>query len=397
MKDHNENGGSATTTRVLSLAVLFVLCCSFILPAAGAQETETLEEARKERESLQRDRASALRELAAAKLRDEELAELLNYLNVEIATTELAVEGLRQELVVVESELEAARQVQTEAVSESIRLREEIATVAVEGFVRSTRQEEAFFGSESLSDAYRQNSLIREANAEPTELLDRVRIVEEQGRLAEATVADAASETIELEEQLQARLAGLENDLAESAELKLEWEARVSEFTEKVSERDRDIREVEAEILELSPTATSGPATAPPAGDPSVQGYDWPLIGRVSSGFGPRVHPIFKTRRMHTGLDIGGRSGEPIYAAKGGTVLSAGWRGGYGNTVVIDHGGGFSTLYAHQSRMAVGAGQTVQIGEVIGYVGSTGWSTGPHLHYELRLNGKPIDPLPYLP
>ena len=128
-----------------------------------------------------------------------------------------------------------------------------------------------------------------------------------------------------------------------------------------------------------------------------MQGYNWPLVGRLSSGFGFRVHPIFGTRRMHTGLDIGGTAGEPIYAAKAGTVIFAGWRGGYGNAVVIDHGGGFSTLYAHQSQTGVPVGQEVALGDVVGYVGSTGWSTGPHLHYELRLNGSPIDPLPYLP
>jgi murein DD-endopeptidase MepM/ murein hydrolase activator NlpD len=121
-----------------------------------------------------------------------------------------------------------------------------------------------------------------------------------------------------------------------------------------------------------------------------------PVNARAGSGFGFRVHPIFGTRRMHTGIDFGAPSGTPIFAAESGVVFSAGTRGGYGNATVIDHGGGISTLYAHQSRFGVSAGQQVTRGQVIGYVGSTGYSTGPHLHFEVRISGSPVDPAPYL-
>ncbi len=398
MKDQNQKKKEIRRgRRGLALILTVGLAASLLGPSVGAQES--VDDARKEREEAKDDRASALRDLAAAKLEDAELAELLNYLNVEIATTEFAVDNLRQNLVVVEAELTAARQVQLDAISQTERLKEEIATIAVAGFVRSTRKEEAFFGSGSLSDAYRQDSLIREANAEPAELLDQVRVIEEEGRLAERVVSDAAQETIDLERQLADELGGLENDRFESAELKAEFEVRVGVFQAKVDRQDSDIAELTAYIIANTPVASSGPTIAPLPGDPSVQGYQWPVNQpyRVSSGFGPRIHPIFGTRRQHTGLDIGGGSGDPIYAAKGGTILSAGWRGGYGNAVVVDHGGGFSTLYAHQSKTNVTAGQVVSRGDVVGFIGSTGWSTAPHLHYELRLNGQPIDPLPYLP
>ncbi len=382
--------------RRLLLACAAMLCATAAVASlAGAQDS--LEEARKERDELREDRAKALRELESAKLADEELADLIIWLNTEIATTELAVARLRSELVVVEAELAQARQTQQDARDETARLKEEIATIAVAGFVRSTRKEEAFFSAGSIADAHRQDSLIREANAEPAELLDEMRRVQEEGRLAEAAVTDAAQATIELEAQLAGVLAGLEADQTESTELKAEYEQRVADWQAKVDEWDTSIADLTEFIIANTPPSTTGFTSAPPPSDPSVQGYQWPLVGRLSSGFGPRVHPIFGTRRMHTGLDIGGRSGEPIYAAKGGVVIFAGWRGGYGNTVVVDHGDGFSTLYAHQSQIGSAVGQEVTIGEVIGFVGSTGWSTSPHLHYELRMNGQPIDPLPYLP
>ncbi len=116
----------------------------------------------------------------------------------------------------------------------------------------------------------------------------------------------------------------------------------------------------------------------------------------VTSTFGYRVHPIFNDRRLHTGLDFRASSGTPIMAARSGEVVFAGWRGGYGNCTIIDHGGGLATLYAHQSAIRVAAGDVVSRGQVIGAAGSTGYATGPHLHYEVRVNGVPADPLPYL-
>lgn len=123
---------------------------------------------------------------------------------------------------------------------------------------------------------------------------------------------------------------------------------------------------------------------------PSAAGFTWPTSGQVSSGFGPRWG------RMHQGIDVAAPTGRPITAAKSGKVIVAGSSGGYGNLVVIDHGGGLSTAYAHQSRIAVRVGQPVTQGGLIGFVGSTGFSTGPHLHFEVRVNGVARDPLPYL-
>lgn len=122
----------------------------------------------------------------------------------------------------------------------------------------------------------------------------------------------------------------------------------------------------------------------------------WPVVGEVTSGYGYRIHPIFQVRKMHTGIDIDGDIGDPIRAAAAGTVISSEWRGGYGKCIVISHGGGLATLYGHASELLVSAGEEVDRGQVIGKVGSTGYSTGPHLHFEVRVDGSPVDPLGYL-
>ncbi len=124
--------------------------------------------------------------------------------------------------------------------------------------------------------------------------------------------------------------------------------------------------------------------------------FIWPVQGPITSPFGMRINPVTHQYSGHTGIDIGVPYGTPIAAADGGTVIFASWNVAYGNMTVIDHGGGFSTMYAHQSKQLVAVGNRVTQGQIIGYIGTTGWSTGPHLHFEIRVNGVPVNPMKYL-
>lgn len=123
----------------------------------------------------------------------------------------------------------------------------------------------------------------------------------------------------------------------------------------------------------------------------SAQGFIWPLNGAITSPYG------YRWGRMHTGIDIDGYTGQPIVASKAGVVIMASYYSGYGNTVIVDHGGGIATLYAHMSSFAASNGQSVDQGQVVGYVGCTGSCTGDHLHFEVRVAGSPVNPLDYLP
>lgn len=125
--------------------------------------------------------------------------------------------------------------------------------------------------------------------------------------------------------------------------------------------------------------------------------FIWPTAGPITSYYGMRLHPILGIYRMHYGIDIGASYGQSIYAVDSGVVIFANWMGGYGLTLIIDHGNGLSTLYAHTSDILVNVGDAVSQGQVVARVGSTGYSTGPHLHFEVRVNGEPQNPLNYLP
>jgi murein DD-endopeptidase MepM/ murein hydrolase activator NlpD len=143
--------------------------------------------------------------------------------------------------------------------------------------------------------------------------------------------------------------------------------------------------------LRSGESQAAGVAAGDSSGAPSGTGFAWPLSGPITSPFGMRWGTL------HPGIDIGVPTGTPIHAAGSGTVVWCGWMSGYGNLVMIDHHNGLATLYGHQSRIAASCGEQVTTGELIGYVGCTGFCTGPHLHFEVRLNGNPVDPLGYLP
>jgi len=163
------------------------------------------------------------------------------------------------------------------------------------------------------------------------------------------------------------------------------WERALAELEE-------DSREIENMLRRLQRTRAGQQRLE----KPWKGHFMMPVEGRLTSPYGYRIHPIYGVRKLHTGLDIAASSGTSIRAAGDGVVVFAGRWGGYGNCVIVDHGGGTATLYGHCSRLGVTQDQNVTQGQVIAYVGSTGLSTGPHLHFEVRRDGRPVDPAPYL-
>ncbi|MGQ9657024.1 MAG: murein hydrolase activator EnvC family protein [Fimbriimonadales bacterium] len=223
------------------------------------------------------------------------------------------------------------------------------------------------------------------------ELLEQVRA--DQQEVAQAKAAMDA---------LVRRIAGLESDLraqqTELADAQEEKQAALRAITRERALYEQQLAELEAEsqaIARRLRALMATPKGRARADRPWSGRFVRPVEGQLTSGFGMRVHPIFKVRKMHTGIDIAAPAGTPIRAADGGVVVEAGYIRGYGYTVIIDHGGGVATLYAHSSALLVAAGQEVTRGQIIARVGSTGYSTGPHLHFEVRVNGEPVNPLSY--
>jgi murein DD-endopeptidase MepM/ murein hydrolase activator NlpD len=191
--------------------------------------------------------------------------------------------------------------------------------------------------------------------------------------MADQQRLSVAHEVAQLEDLSAAEEAALEN---------LIRERQAAEAARRAAENDARRRAAQLAGVELPP----------PVSDGAPSSFSWPVSGPITSPFGMRTDPLGRGFKMHTGIDIGAPMGSTVTASAGGRIIYAGWEGGYGNTIIVDHGGATSTLYAHLSQIFISQGQDVQRGQAIGAVGCTGNCTGPHLHFEIRINGVPTDP-----
>jgi murein DD-endopeptidase MepM/ murein hydrolase activator NlpD len=205
-----------------------------------------------------------------------------------------------------------------------------------------------------------------------------------------ATTRTVAARTAE-QRAVRDRLAWSQRELATARRSKRDTLANVQEDKEHALEH---MAELQAQSAALSATIraaqSSSTAFVSPTGSVSASGFVWPVHGILTSGYG------WRWGRMHEGIDLAVPSGTPVVASAAGTVIVAGWMGGYGNLVVVDHGGSISTAYGHNSTVTVGVGQHVMQGQLIAYSGNTGHSTGPHVHFEVRVGGAAVDPMGYL-
>ena len=399
----------------LALVVVFAAASAPTAAAAAATAAKTTKrqaEIKKQADSLRSQISEASAEeadladrLDAAKARraalDAEVAELngqMQAVESDLKTATDRLEEMSAELVRAQAKLESAR-VQLGEAKDVLRTRAVAAYVGEQPNVRAaaatvelrTDRDVAAYESYVGKIVSKQQELVeqfRQLKAEAIELQQSIELQRDQARVQRDVVASRLADL----EGVKARLDAKRNEVAAQestqAHLLAEVRDRKADFASELAQLQAESESISAFLR----GAQSGQAIV-------ISGngrLSYPIPGaRITSTFGPRVHPIYGDVRMHTGIDFAAGSGVPIRAAADGIVLSAGVRGGYGNTILIDHGGALATLYAHQSAFAVAAGARVAKGQVIGYVGSTGNSTGPHLHFETRVNGTPVNPMQY--
>jgi murein DD-endopeptidase MepM/ murein hydrolase activator NlpD len=249
---------------------------------------------------------------------------------------------------------------------------------------------EVLLAAEDFSDFLTRLDMVKKIiDADKKLLLDFKEIKEEveQKKLA----LETQQKQIEQQKrEITAKRATIASRQGDRKRLLAQLEAQKEEYERQEDKLQEDARRLAKMIQEIQSKSNN-----PYVGTGVFQ---WPLPSstRITSEYGWRIHPIFKTRRFHDGIDIGAPTGSTIVAANNGKVIYAGAYGGYGNTIIIDHGGGISSLYAHLSKILVKNGDQVKKGGKIGLVGSTGWSTGPHLHFGVMKNGQHTNPWNYL-
>lgn len=257
---------------------------------------------------------------------------------------------------------------------------------------------EVLLGSGSFSELMTNLDMITRIYKQDEDFMD---LLQEQYDAIAETKRELETLNKELEvkqAQLETQKAALESDKSEVEALRADVQKDIDAQNALIDGLNAAAAQITSLIqAEQNKGSSSGGSTL---SNPTFVGGSFclpaPSYTRISSYYGYRIHPITGTKKMHTGVDFAAASGTPCVAGNGGTVIYSGWYSGYGNTVIIDHGGGISSLYAHNSALLVSKGQKVSKGQQIAKIGSTGNSTGPHCHFEIRINGKHTNPMSYL-
>ena len=392
--------------RRLTLAVGLVLVALSATPAAGQNAlTEQLKEGAQEIEDLQQQMEDAALEanywteqVAATSFRLNAILDDLTRAEAVLVDLELSIVDVEGSINITESDIFAKEAELSDTEVSIEETHEKVINQAVELFKAGSNQAEVVFDYETAQEAAVAvrygTTLIEETNRALATLEElrrqkeqQVVLIEDQKSSLEAdkTVLEKSRADAEVQRQVvEENRDKAEAELINQRALLQTVKTEIAHFEEELDAIEEEQDRLKALLAAAQTTSGLAPAELYP-----------PLDGPVVSAFGPRLHPILGYTRMHTGLDIDGARGADIVAAASGTVILAGSYGGYGNAVIIDHGGGMATLYAHQSSIVVSKGQKVLIADLIGHVGSTGLSTGPHLHFEVRLSGSPVDPARY--
>ena len=370
-------------TAVASFALL--LCLS---PASYALADET-EELELQLEDLQKQAEEQQAETDRLSERIGTVSEQLRVLSADVKEAEADYNAIANELEATEMRIEENQELleetELELADKQAQLRGRIRNVYMHGQINYI---DVLFGAKDFSDFLTRMDLFKRVIASDYDL---VQTVQASKRVVEET--RAALESQRAEEERLARDAEekhMELLLKKHDKDKL---LEMMEYDREVSQRAYDELIAASAEVERLIQASRYRYQFPGGGSGAMI---WPLVGEITSEYGWRTHPIYGDARYHSGMDIGGDYGDPILAAAAGIVTYSGWISGYGYAVIIDHGGGISTLYGHNEALAVSEGQVVSQGQVIAYCGSTGNSTGPHCHFEVREGGEPVDPMGYL-
>ena len=387
------------TRRLIMAAFLAALALGFVPVVAAAAPQGTLEQTRAKIVAAKKHKASLTDQIAALDgslaAVDGQLARLgdqIDAVGEKLETTREKLGLLREQLRLKRLELEKAEK------KLALELDYFQQRIVITYKTSDLTYVDVVLESTSFEDLITRMSMVRDFIAGDNDLVGRLQatrdtVEREKQAIAgrESAVQKAVADLQQQNDELAALRAAQAAQQAASLALRKQKNGTLSSVENNLALLERQ----EDQLLAES-NALSGVINGSSGGGGGTGSLIWPVSGPVTSSFGWRIHPILGYRKLHTGIDIGAGYGAPIHAADSGTVIYATWMSGYGNVIIIDHGRGISTLYAHQSSLAVGNGARVSRGQTIGYVGSTGFSTGPHLHFEVRLNGNPVDPMAYL-
>lgn len=380
--------------RKLKAFLCLLLCAAVIGSPVLAVTQAQIDALEEQRDSLRAERDAMQSDIDALKSEQADIVAQKNALDAQN-------EVYRQEIELIEEQIDLYTNLvdEKEREVEAAQEKEDSQLAAYKQHVRVMEEDGSFtilsliFGAKSLSELLSNLDMIGEIMQSDKRLYEQYVSSREKTEAVKAEYEVMLGELDTRQAELESEKASLEAKIDEASELIRQYEEQINESLEAFRAQVAAELELEAQIQDMIAEFEKQKLAESIV---STGTYIWPLPGyKPGSAYGWRMHPIYNEMRFHAGEDIGAPSGTAILAADSGVVSYAGVNGGYGNCVMIDHGGGRVTLYGHMSSIAVSYGQKVTQGDTIGYVGSTGVSTGPHLHFEVRVNGQATDPKQY--
>lgn len=375
--------------KILCIVLAFVICSFCVFPYVHAEDTAT--DLQTQREELQNQLNDANEQLDGVQSELSENLQQVQKLDEKISTSQQELDELNTKIADLQTSMDEVEAKLKEAEENYKKQKELLDNRLIAVYESSdTQYLDVILSSKNISDFLSNYFLITELATKDTELLEDMQGKKEEIELAKNKLEKDREQlgNIKVNQTKTAKILENTKTVRENYISKLSDQEK--SIQEKIDEYNTRFAEINAEILAI---ARDGIDTQYIGGE-----LAWPVPGytRISSKYGMRTHPITGVYKLHTGVDISAPLGANFIAANDGIVTKAGYNSAYGNMVIIDHGGGVSTLYAHGSEILVQVGQVVKRGESILKVGSTGYSTGPHAHFEVRLNGVVTDPMPYI-
>ena len=375
----------------LSCLCLFVVISGASL-AARRQKPPSAATLRGRLQSIRGRKSQVIEKLRAAKQAERQVTRRLNEIDARLDATEARLHQVKVGVSVARANLQTAT-VELRHANQNFEDRrdlvaERLVAVYQEGDVKPL---EVILQSTSFSDFANRVYLVDQVVSRDAEILDDLGTAQDradQRKRAVQEQKEALAARQQQEELVKAQTMDVRQDTAQEKAQVLRSRAAAESELAVLQANSNQISAMLRRLQSRRGSRGRGGTIVTPWRGSLLR----PLNGQITSGFGYRIHPILGTRRMHTGVDIRCSSGTPVHAAAGGEVAFAGRLGGYGNCVILNHGGGLATVYGHCSSLIVSEGQTIRQGQVIAYSGSTGFSTGPHLHFEVRRNGTPVSP-----
>jgi murein DD-endopeptidase MepM/ murein hydrolase activator NlpD len=373
-----------TRSRTLFALLVVALLASMVAPAAAARSSNP----RAARDAARARKAQLAAKLNTLKASEQELLSASKTLNDQVLSQAAKVDAARQAVRAASAELAEADRSLQETKASIDQLSRLVVERAVQAYMSPGGVDPNGFGdTRDLAASARKQALLDSVSSNDSDLIDELDAAREDYALQLAAAKAARARAEARKAQTESALAALERAQAQHRRLVAAVTAHQREVLGEIAEQSKSESELTRIINQRSQPVTGGAGTTAR----NAGGCIWPARGRVTSEYGGRWG------RLHAGIDIGAPTGTPIWAAKAGTVIFSGQQSGYGNVIIIDHGGGMSTLYGHQSQRIAQDGQHVSQGQVIGKVGSTGHSTGSHLHFETRYGGTARNPRGCLP